>query len=340
MTSLYIPSPSTMKIVQKVAPEFKVRFKTEKPGSSKIVAISPEEFFKGEIIFEQILNKMHSDWNTHQKQKYLYNQTASMLSYDLNVLSYTSNAGIHEKYSRNIFTAINKNWGICASFAAMYDYLCYRSGLESQVLSEEEHDYVMITDEEQNDYLTDPTYDSARVKFGLKTQNYAISKEVFEKNNHDLEEAEVDEYEFSTIDENDLEELDRTIGYLDNFGGEYTNKVLSEVANDLEGKTMTEKAISFMNRIREIKTIGRPTDNDYVDIMRWILSKSNDKEFARKIEISSLAYEDTEELPRKIILKVKDNSNKAYYAFDYKTKTYNEIGEKELINFDKEREIL
>lgn len=32
MTSSYIPSSSMMEIIEKIAPEFKVRFKTEKAG--------------------------------------------------------------------------------------------------------------------------------------------------------------------------------------------------------------------------------------------------------------------------------------------------------------------
>lgn len=340
MTSMYIPSISTMEKICKLAPESKVRFKTEKPGSDKIVAISPKEFFEGEAIFQEILKGIHSDWNDKQKQKYLYNQTASMLSYDLNVVSHTTNAGIHEKYSRNIFTAITENWGICASFAAMYDYLCYRSNLESQVLSEDDHDYVMITDAEENDYLTDPTYDSVRVKFGLRTENYAVSKEIFEKD-HDLTASGVEEYIFSTMDEKELEELDRSTGYLENFGGEYTNKILSGLANNLEGNTTIEQAKCFLDRIGNIETIGRPTDSDYVYIMKWILSKSNDKTLVRKLKVSSLAYEDTKDLPRKIILSVEDEDNRhTYYMFDYKEKTYNEISEIELMELDKDREFM
>ena len=339
MTSIYIPSISTMEMIRKLAPECKVRFKTEKPGSNKLVAISPKEFLTGETIFEGILKGIHPDWNHKQKQKYLYNQTASMLSYDLNVLSHIPNAKIHEKYSRNIFTAIMKNWGICDSFAAMYDYLCYRSDLESQVLSEDEHDYVMITDEEGNDYLTDPTYDSLRVKFGLKAENYAISKEEFEKNDHNLTEADVDEYTFTTISEKEMEELDRSTGYLEYFEGKYTNEELSDLANDLEGNTITEQVISFMNRVGKIKIIGRPTDSDYVYIMKWILSKSKDRDFAKKIKISSLAYEDTKELPRRIILRIEEDNWNRYYTFDYKTKTYDEISETELKTLDKDKQI-
>ena len=46
MTSSYIPTAEMMEVVRKVAPEFKVRFKTEKVGSDKIIPISPAEFFE------------------------------------------------------------------------------------------------------------------------------------------------------------------------------------------------------------------------------------------------------------------------------------------------------
>lgn len=223
MTSSYIPTAEMMEVVRKVAPEFKVRFKTEKVGSDKIIPISPAEFFEGERIFRTILRDINPDWSEHKKYRYLYNQVGKMLSYDLNVLDYGEKASIHEKYSRNIFTSVSKNWGICASFAGIYDYLCYRMELDSTILSEDDHDYVLLTDSNGRDYLTDLTSDSARIKFGLKTENYAVSKEEFERNSHDLSSTGIAGYEISQISESEIEELDKSTGSLDDFGGEYTN---------------------------------------------------------------------------------------------------------------------
>ena len=337
LTSIYIPSASIMEVIKIIAPEFKVRFKTEKPGGNKIVPISPDEFFEGEKIFDSIIDGINPEWTDLQKYKYLYNQTGIILSYDLNVLQHTINANFHEKYSRNIFTSISKNWGICASFAAIYDYLCYKCGLDSTILSEDDHDYVMISDSNGEDYLTDPTYDATRLKFGLKTRNFAIPKEEFEKNSHDLKQTEADEYEFASLDSEEIKEIDQCIGYLEKFGGDYTDEILSKLANDLEGSTFDEKVINFIERIKNIKTIGRPTDADYVEIIRWILSKSTDIEFAKRVKVASYAYKDTKELPRKIVFKIdEDNENKKYYEFDYRTKEYKEISELDIINVEKE----
>lgn len=95
---------------------------------------------EGERIFRTILRDINPDWSEHKKYRYLYNQVGKMLSYDLNVLDYGEKASIHEKYSRNIFTSVSKNWGICASFAGIYDYLCYRMELDSTILSEDDHE--------------------------------------------------------------------------------------------------------------------------------------------------------------------------------------------------------
>ena len=337
LTSIYIPSARVMEIIKKVAPEFKVRFKTEKSGGNKIVPISPDEFFEGEKIFDSIINGINPEWIDMQKYKYLYNQTGTLLSYDLNVLQHTINTNHHEKYSRNIFTSILKNWGICASFAAIYDYLCYKSDLDSTILSEDDHDYVMISDSNGEDYLTDPTYDAARLKFGLKSRNFAISKEEFEENSHDLKQTEADEYKFASIGNEKLKELDKSTGYLEIFDGDYTDETLAELANNLAGNTFPEKLESFIERIKGIKTIGRPTDSDYIEIIKWVLSKSTDIEFAKRISIASYAYEDTKELPRKIVFKVnEDDANKKYYEFDYRTKVYREITKQDLIKLDKE----
>lgn len=213
VTSQYIPTKETMEILNELAPEFKVRFKTEKPGSDKIIPISSKEFLEGEKIFDEILNGINPNWSEMQIYRYLYNQTGCMLSYDLSLLSHIEHSKFHEKYSRNIFTAISKNWGICASFAAMYDYLCYRAERESTILSEDEHDYVMITNKDSEDFLADPTFDSVALKFGMKTRNFGISKEEFIKNDHNLIEAEVDDYEFDIIDNEELKKLDKSIGY-------------------------------------------------------------------------------------------------------------------------------
>lgn len=320
-----------MEVIRRLAPNFKVRFKTEKQGGNKIVEISPDEFFEGEEIFDSIINGIKPEWTNLQKYKYLYNQTATMLSYDLNVLQYTANAKFHERYSRNIFTSISKNWGICASFAATYDYLCYRCNLDSTILSEDDHDYVMISDSNGNDYLSDPTYDTARLKFGLKSKNFAISRREFEENSHDLKQTEVDEYEFSSIGDKELKEIDRVIGYLENFEGDYTDETLSGLANNLEGSNFNEKMVHFIERIKQIKTIGRATDSDYVEIIKWILSKSTDIEFTKRVKVDSYAYEDTKELPRKIVFSLdEEDENKRYYDFDYKTKKSKEISQVDL----------
>ena len=341
LTSGYIPNENLMRIIEKYAPEFKVRFKTEKPGTSKIVPISPDEYFEGERIFNSIIDGTNNSWTERQKFKHLYNQIGINLSADLNVMSHTLNAKFHEEYSRNIFTSISKNWGICASFAGSYDYLCYRLGIDSTILSEEGHDYVMITDSNNRDYLTDPTYDSARLKFGLRTKNYAVPKEVFEKNSegnlHDLSQTEAIDLEFLSIEDKKLEEIDRSIGYLDNFGGNYTDEALSRLANDLDGNNFNEKAINFIEKIKDIKAIGRPTDSDYVFVIKWILSKSKDRKFAKSINVTSYAYEDTKELPRKILFRVvEEDGNKRYYDFDYKTKEYKEIKELNLNDVNRE----
>lgn len=331
LTSIYIPNKSIMDVIRRVAPEVKVRFKTEKPGGNKIVPISPDEFFEGEKIFDSIINGINPEWTDFQKYKYLYNQTGIMLSYDLNVLSHTTNASFHEKYSRNIFTSISKNWGICASFAAVYDYLCYRCNLDSTILYEDEHDYVMITISNEKYYLTDPTYDATRLKFGLRSKNFAIPKKEFEENSHNLKQTDADDYEFSSIEDKELKEIDQSIGYLENFGGDYTDETLSKLANDLSGSTFSEKTMNFIEKIKNIKTIGRPTDSDYVEIIEWILSKSTDIEFAKRIKVDSYVYEDTKELPRKIVFIVdEEDGNKRYYDFDYKTKKSREISEVDL----------
>jgi len=269
MTSIYIPSVSMMKIIKEEAPEMRVRFKTEKSGGSFILPITCDEFFEGEAYFDSILNGINLNWTELQKYKYLYNSLGMMLSYDLNVTLDGAFSSIHEKYARNIFTSIARNWGICSSFAAGYDYLCYRAGLESEIVSEEEHDYVVISVHEKGDYLVDPTWDAAFLKFGIKTRNFGISKEQFINGGHHLEQTEVEDYEIEALTEDELEELDQSIGYLDLFGGAYTN--IQAIIDHLDGDSVFLKIASLLDVLKELKVVGRPSLNDYENLLNDIV---------------------------------------------------------------------
>lgn len=341
ITSLYIPSADMMKILDELAPEFKVRFKTEKLGANTIVPISSKEFFEGEKIFNEILKGIKPEWSEIEKYKYLYNRVCQMLSYDLNILSYTQYNGVHDKYSRNIFTSMSKNWGVCASFAASYDYLCYRAGLESQVLSEEDHDYVIIEHSKQGDFLTDPTFDAVRLKFGMKSKNFAISKKQFIENGHNLEETEAGDYSISELNDEEIKELDMQIDYLNGFGGKYTDEYIMSLGNNLEGKNNFEKIIVFLGRIRNIKTIGRPSVYDYETIINLILSESEDREFAEGVEVYSFISENTSELPRKIAVEVCDNNasnkEKQYYILENGVKNIKKVSKIEKVEEYREK---
>ena len=107
VTSQYIPNRLTMEIINELAPEFKVRFKTEKTGSDKIVPISSKEFLEGEEIFDKILDGINPNWSEMQKYKYLYNQTGCMLSYDLSLLSHIEHSKFHEKLGNMCFVCSN-----------------------------------------------------------------------------------------------------------------------------------------------------------------------------------------------------------------------------------------
>ena len=194
-----------------------------------------------------------------------------MLSYDLNTLTFSEFSNMHDWYSRNIFIAIVRNWGICSSFAASYDYLCYREKLESQVLSEQNHDYVILETTQKGDLLTDPTADSVRLKFGMKSKFFVISKKRFMESGRKIEETEASEYTFSELDDDELKKLDISTGYLDDFGGDYTDTYISGLANSLEGNNNFEKIDCFFNRINGLKYVGRPSTSDFISIINFIL---------------------------------------------------------------------
>ncbi len=336
VTSQYIPSVDTMRILFELAPTFKVRFKTEKDGADPIIPISIEEFFEGEKIFDEILKGIDPQWSELQKYKYLYNKNSQMLSYDLNALSYTSYGRLHEKYSRNIFTAMAKNWGICASFAASYDYLCYRAGLESQVLSEENHDYVVIEHTKLGNILTDSTSDATRVKFGMKSRSFGVSKKQFIEDGHHLEETEASDYEFHSLCDEEIRQLDCAVGYLQEFKGEYTDTYIINLANHIEGNNNFEKITILLEKIKNLKTIGRPSTCDFERIISLILANTHDKALRDGIKVYSHVSENISELPNQIIIEVHDariGENVEYFVLKDGLESYEVMYELEENNY-------
>lgn len=302
MTSVYIPCVPLMKIIHEYAPDMKVRFKTEKSGGTPILPITSKEFFDGEAWFEIILNGVESEWNELQKYKYLYNSLGMMLSYDWNLSLDKNFSVVHDSYARNIFTSIARNWGVCSSFAASYDYLCYRAGLESEIVSEEEHDYVVISVTDKGDYLVDPTWDAAFLKFGIQTQNFGISKEQFIKNGHHLEETEIEDYEIEALSKQEIESLDRTTGYLDMFGGAYTDECIQTMINDLSEETIFDKISLLLQKVKTLMVVGRISLSDYEKLLHYIFS--NHPKLKDKIKVMEAILEDQEKV---IVIEVTEN---------------------------------
>ncbi len=311
MTSVYIPSASMMRVIKEYAPNMKVRFKTEKSGGNSIVPITSDEFFAGELYFNTILEGLNPEWTELQKYKYLYNSLGMMLSYDLNIAQDKEFNSTHEKYARNIFTSIVKNWGICSSFAASYDYLCYRAGLESEIVSEDEHDYVVITVNGLDDYLTDPTWDATFLKFGMKTKYFGISKEQFIKSGHHLEQTEIEDYQIEELSDKEIEELDKSIGYLDLFGGIYTDEHVQTIMNNLESDSLFSKISLLLEEMKDLTVIGRPSFSDYESILNYILS--NNPKFKNQVQVYDTVLENRS---RAVLITVREQNIAKQYVLE------------------------
>ncbi len=308
MTSVYIPSASMMRIIQEYAPNMKVQFKTGKSGGTPILPITCDEFFVGEMYFNSILEGLNPEWSDFQKYKYLYNSLGMMLSYDFDLQLDTEFSQVHDSYARNIFTSITRNWGVCTSFAASYDYLCYRAGLESEIVMEEEHDYIVISPDGLGDYLVDPTWDAAFVKFGIRTKNFAISKEQFIKNGHHLEETEAADYQIEELSEEEIEALDKSIGYLEKFGGIYKDNYVKELMNNLEGESLFEKISSFLEKIETMLAVGRATLSDYEKLLNYALSQNPILKKQVQVYDTTLRNQD-----RVLVVKVTENEKVKEY---------------------------
>lgn len=324
ITSLYYPSKETMAVVSKFAPSLNVRFKTEKPGGSPIAPISVDDFFSGLTVFDEILSGLKEEWTDFQKYKYLYNELGKHLTYNLNVYENSTHSGKIERLSRNIFTSIVSHSAICSSFAASYDYLCFRAGLESDILHEYEHDYILITVDDM-DYLVDPTFDAAFIKFGMQSRNFAVSKNEFIKNRHDLREAEAANIEVGFLSREEVYELDLSIGYLDDFGGTYQDEEILSIANNLEGEDNFQKAQSLFSQLSKMLTVGHVGHHDYEKIVEFIITHISDKNFTDNFRFGSFLASDTEDMPRILVAIIKDNGIEKKYKIAGDLNSFQEL---------------
>lgn len=322
VTSQYYPSFETMKVLEEMAPNFKVKFKTGKDGGREIIPITVQEFFDGYVIFEEIITSIDPNWSNLEKFMYIYYRTGEILSYDLDASNFDV---IREDYARNIFTAVVRNISICQTFAAVYDYLCFRAGLESEIISEEDHDYVVVTAGGQ-DFLTDITFDSTRIKFGLSPKNFCVSREQFQKNRHDLDSTEASDYVISYLDEEDILRLSIKCGLLIEFDNKYTDNEVLTISDDLNGDDNFTKMECFIKRLSSIKTVGRPTVSDYFKLVELILKNSKDIEFSRSISLTTFMDERDIDSSRKLLMTMRDKCNPNIKK-SFIVNGFNDIGE-------------
>ncbi len=86
-------------------------------------------------------------------------------------------------------------------------------------------------------------------------------------------------------------QLDSAVGYLQEFGGEYTDTYIEALQIILKEVIILKKIVIFLERIRNLKPIGRPSICDFERIINLILSKSQDTEFKEGIKIY-MSYQD------------------------------------------------
>lgn len=233
--------------------------------------------------------------------------------------------------ARNYFTSISKNLGVCASFAGCYDYLCYKENLESDMLSQGDHSYNVISPANgQKDYLADVTFDSARLKFGMSTTSFAVSPEEFEKDGKRcLNQTDVNINSIGALTKEEIEEIDESIGYLKEFGGKYTDEKIYNLACNLKG-TNTEKLEEFIRKINSLKYVGRPKAYDFGEIIDMAISNSTDKTFQKVINKYECYIKQGKEIETTILIELMEKERSYYCIFDSTRMQFQKIGKETL----------
>ena len=199
-----------------------------------------EKFMTAEKIYQDIISGINKSWTELEKFKYIYNALGDMVSYDINALGKNDDSESNDRanlIARNPFSSILSSQGICAGYAEMYAYACRKARLSCEIEHGDGHAYNLIGYEGENGKTVksycDLTWDSARIKYGMKCSFFARGYNEFKP----------DSVGHRKLKNVNAKELDR--------------KYVAEIDKEVGYKYLDDKYNKLIDRARKMKDVGK-----------------------------------------------------------------------------------
>ena len=156
---------------------------------SGICMSTGKEYIEGEKWIQSIIDKLKPEYSTAQK--------IAIIDYEIgNRVSYSPDEGTEifsDTDCRALWRIICSGYGICNGIADVEHYILKRAGIESEIISSENHAFLKLNNIEVplanggtmvGNTILDPTWNLAAHRFGGKPENFFISYE--EARKHDI----------------------------------------------------------------------------------------------------------------------------------------------------------
>ncbi|MDD2376737.1 MAG: hypothetical protein PHD15_04330 [Clostridia bacterium] len=188
----------------------------------------------------RIKNEMPNNLNEISKARYIYIELGKIVYFDPNYIYGNSRSKnkIYKEITYNKHTLNEKFKSkiiICKSLSYIYEYILNIFGIHIYTTNatDDKHVYNEIITKDKKIYFADLQLDLENIQSRSKTKFFGTGQD----------------YYFSVIDENNLREIDKSIGYIDNFN-DYTDNNIEKfkltLPNNLELDQKVELIMEYI----------------------------------------------------------------------------------------------
>lgn len=309
----------------------------------QIGASTSREYIESEIWIESVLQKLDPEWTNIQKVAFIDNVIGKKISYSPDFDTEVFDHGD----SRALWKIISSGYGICNGIAQVEKYILARAGINSRLISSENHSFLKLIDIElptengesvKCDTILDPTWNLAAHKYGGMPNNFCLSYEDIRK--HDIEDDGNDrkchknDDELSDVthglDEKSLRAIYSSIGIANKDGQfpikKFFNESLEIDAKLLPGDAEVEQLLSLFAEYRSDFAICQ---SSATKVLKTMMMGQENLNFNRCV--INRVYEKIDRDKRPVLyvyVDLPDCGKKFFYA-DKNQSTFIELSQKE-----------
>ncbi len=214
---------------------------------------SGKEYLNGEKWIDSVMENIDENWGDLEKIAYIDNTLGKTLSYSSDFDTEISD----RQDARALWKILDSKEGVCNGFALVEQYMLKRLGIESEMISGQNHSFLKLSNIEMTDdygnmqkgnTILDPTWNLAAHKFGARPDNFLVNYDTIRK--ADIAPSGKD----SLCHKNEDKLMDATL--------QITNKQLREVYSNIGivDKDGMFPIKNFIDKSKEIDSLNLPDE--------------------------------------------------------------------------------